>query len=171
MNADKKPPLNLESVKEASTWDSLAVLNKETIENINGQLALVLELRSVHKDRVVGDIELAFTGLELSFKDLIRETVALGCEHASKTTTITASDDEIEIATEFSSGDIENDDQALNYVNIGSRYLNIQDRTVSLISQGWVDLFAKLRIPTGALLEEITKGTAAIKGATNATTH
>jgi len=147
--------LNLNELKRAVTWDSLALTHHDTIVDINSQIALVVELREQYQNRMSKDISLAFDGLLLSFKDLIRETIIIGLSHANKTTTDKTTDDHVEYATEFYTGKLEDDDQAMEYINLGSKYMNVQDKTISLISMGWVDLFTKLKLPTDTLNEVI----------------
>jgi len=158
--AEHNNELNLDNVKNTVDWESLASLHKETLTDIQSQLALVEELRKKYADNMSEEIAVAFTGLTMSFTDLIKETISIGLDHAVSTNEVAVSEDEtMEFSTEFRSGLVaDDDDESLLYLNIGSRYMNIQDKTVSLISMGWVDLFAKLKLPTGDLEKTIQSG-------------
>jgi len=160
MSDDATDTLDLDHIKQTVSWDHLAELHADTLKDINSQILLVTELRNQYTGPLPDDIDSAFVGLDLSFKDLIRETVATGILHATATTTTPdPTGGSLEYATAFDSGVIADDDQALTYINVCTKYLNIQDKTANLIALGWVDLFTKLKIPTTELKETITTAT------------
>jgi len=168
MTNDTTDTLDLDHIKQTVNWDHLAELHSDTLKDINSQILLVTELRKQYAGPLPDDIDSAFTGLDLSFKDLIRETITAGVLHAAATNTVPdPAGGTLEYATTFDSGVIDDDDQALTYINVCSKYLNIQDKTANLIALGWVDLFTKLKIPTTELKETIATAT----GDANATIH
>jgi len=158
--------LDLNDLIETTNWDSLLVLHKETLKDIHGQIALVNELKNRYDQEIVGDTKDAFDGLLYSLRDLIKECIEIGVLHSEVTTTIkTEDDEELEIGTEYYAGPMKDEDDAMTYVNIASRYVNVQDKTISLISLGWVDLFVKLKLPTDELTKTINDGIEGVKNA------
>jgi len=146
MSEDKS--LDLDNIKENVSWDDLAVVHKETLANIQYQMTLVDELRLQHEATMDDESKDAFTGMTLSMRDLIRETIVVGLEHATDSETVPVTPEEnMTYAKAFRAGVITDNDEALDYINIGAKYYAIQDKTVSLISMGWVDLFTTLKIP------------------------
>lgn len=146
--------LNLDELVDNVTWDDLAETHKETLDSIQPQIALVEELRKKCPDDTEQEITDAFAGLILSLRDLIIETVKNGVSHAEVTTTKEGDDITLEFATEFKSGTIANDDDALDYINIGAKYYNIQEKMMALMATGWVDLFACMK---ASKIEELRK--------------
>jgi len=149
-NRDKKIPksldLNTHNVAEVSKWEELSDMHVEILKDING-----------------------FKGLDLSMRDLIKETIDNGVRHAEVTTTKEAGDGTvIEFATSFKSGlvkesdALDEDDAAMDYLNIASNYISIQDKVTSLMSLGWVDLFVRLKIPTDKIEDVVNSGHADI---------
>jgi len=158
--------MDLDELINSTTWDALVLLHKETLTDIHGQIALVNELKNQYIDNMDSDIEDAFNGLILSLRDLIKETIEIGVSHAESTEIVKVggeSKDSIEVSKEFYSGELKDSDDAMAYVNSASRYVNVQDKTVSLISLGWVDLFVKLKLPTEELTTTIKNGIKAAK--------
>jgi len=158
--------LDLTDLIETTDWDSLLVLHKETLKDIHGQIALVNELKTRYDQEIVGDTKDAFDGLLYSLRDLIKECIEIGVLHSEVTTTITTdNDEEIEIGSEYYTGSMKDEDDAMTYINIASRYVNVQDKTISLISLGWVDLFVTLKLPTDDLTKTINEGIEGVKNA------
>jgi len=159
----------LDTVKENSDWNTLSDIFSDTIREITKQLALVTELREKAGDKVTDELAECFTGLELSFKDLIKDAVALAIKHSSKTAKKTLDNDkELEYPVDLYSGKVKDEEEAMDYLNIASAYMNIQDKTVSLISLGWVDLFVKLKYPVSEISDTIKNGLEEIKEAGDA---
>jgi len=151
--------LDLNEVKESIAWDDLAETHKETMASIQAQIAMVEELRARCPEEAEEEIIKGFDGLSKSFKDLIIDTISYGVQHAKTTTTDKMPNgDTLEYATEFLSGPLDDDDAAMEYINIGTKYYNVQEKVMALMSTGWVDLFTTMKMSKIQEIREAAEG-------------
>lgn len=171
-NASKKHSFPVSMSKQADEdcykWDDLKTVYLETIETISSQVALIEELQkqyAANRELVVEDLNDSFKGLKLSFRDLVKDAMTIAIEHATETTEIATADHGLtEVPVKFRTGVLDPDDEdaEYTYVNIATRYLNTQETVTNLITTGWVDLFATLRIETTELAETVSDATTAM---------
>jgi len=159
--------INLNTVTDTADWKTLADIFKDTLSNTIQQCGLVVELRKKNESKLTEELTQAFDGLELSFKDLIKETLNLGLRHSTETEFRTDEEGvEHEFPVMLKTGLIKadmDDDASMEYLNIASSYMNIQDKTINLVSLGWVDLFTRLKMPLDDVTEIIKDGINKVK--------
>jgi len=151
--------MNLTDVKESISWDDLAETHKETMASIQAQIAMVEELQKKCPEGAEEEVIKGFDGLIKSFRDLIIDTATNGVQHAVTTTSDTMPNGKVlEYATEFMSGPLDDDDDALEYINVGSKYYNTQEKVMALMSTGWVDLFTTMKMSKVKEIREAAEG-------------
>ena len=145
---DTDPTIKPEFEKDDElSWDDMPRLREEVTEELLKQQAFILELAKAYAEPLKEHKEVYkfIEGLILSLKDLANQIVKLNEQAKGKT------------------GVVNDIDDKLDYLNIATEYVNIQENIISLISNGYLEIVSSLDLNVDAIKEVIEKGKEDIK--------
>jgi len=147
---DTDPAIEPEfEIDDELNWDGLPQLRKEVTEELLKQQAFILELSKVYKKQLEDSPSTYkfIEGLMLSLKDLAMQLA------------------ELDGAIKNRVGVVDNVDDKLEYLNIATTYINIQESITSLVSNGYLEVVSSLNLNVDKLKETIDQGKEDIKNA------
>jgi len=150
----KTPPKTTKKVDttEKMSWDMLVEQNKEVNNLLVGQTLMVNELTNLYIDDIKKDKELLdlVKGLRFTLYDIANAIREISLLHATLTTERTLpSNDKVEVAKTFKSGDINGDNDPDSYMEclaISVKYIEVEEMIVHAISNNYVNIFTKLKV-------------------------
>lgn len=143
-------------------WEGLVDIRNDIVKEILTQQQLVLELSKKYEVALKKNPSTyaAVEGLMKSIQDLAADLPPLMQRH--------------QVNGVFKTGDVKASgdiDDTLEYLDIGSQYIAINENLSNLISTAYLDIFAKLSLPISDLAQTIKDGKVevenTIKGAIN----
>ena len=147
---DTDPAIEPEfEIDDELNWDGLPQFKKEVVQELLKQQAFILELSKVYKKQLEANPSTYkfVEGLMLSLKDLAMQLA------------------ELDGAINNRTGVVDNVDDKLEYLNIATAYINIQESITSLVSNGYLEIVSSLNLNVDKLKETITQGKEDIKNA------
>ena len=141
-------------------WEELLLAKREAGQEILQQQALIVELNKVHEKEVSVDTELQETiaGLQKTLQFLAVDVNTISLSHSTETEVISIAGEDVTIGKEFKKGLIPDGEDQLDYINIASQYLSINDKVAHLAGTAYLDVFTRLKVSTMELNQVIEDG-------------
>ena len=158
-----KESIEVDGIKfdEDIYWEGLIDAKNGVTKEILAQQQLVLELAKKHEaDLKANPSTLASVeGLMKAIQDLATDIPNIMARH--------------QVDGKFKEGklDATNIDDSLEYLEIASQYISIGENLSNLISTAYLDIFARLSLPTDNLSATIKKGNKELKNALKGAPH
>lgn len=145
---DTDPAISPEfEIDDELNWDGIPQLKKDVAQELLKQQAFILELAKVYKNDLDANPKAYkfVEGLMLSLQDL---AVQLS---------------DLDSTIKGRKGIVDNIDDKLDYLNIATNYINIQETITSLASNGYLEIISSLNLNVDKLKETIEQGKEDIK--------
>jgi len=141
--------------EEEVKWDDLVDARTSTVETLIEQQTLLSELVKSEEDKINNDQEIfaLVDGLSKTFNDLAGDINKLAVEHATVTTDVEINGGTVTVPKEFKKGVIDNNDDELAYLTIGSNYVAIEEKIGHITSTAYIDIYTKLKMDVKDLIE------------------